>query len=281
MGTYVEDYLESMYLLPSEIKRNFDLMRELDKTSYPLLEELKTTQKTYLTSARQKVLARCADATKGEATEQELRELIEADDMVQKLQEKHALVVQKLDEKIAIAAQSYDIVDHHIRRLDRDLESYSALLKANGEYQEDSRPQRKKQKVAAASTVHQVSHTVPNVNVRSKNSTGAGSMKDKIAMPVAKASSGGSSSRKRSIAETTVAVPAAAVEPVILASEDLPIDPNEPIYCSCRRVSFGQMVGCDNDDCKYEWFHFGCVGLADQPAGKWYCQDCKVQLGIK
>lgn len=31
MGTYLEDYLESMYMLPSEIKRNFDLMRELDK----------------------------------------------------------------------------------------------------------------------------------------------------------------------------------------------------------------------------------------------------------
>ncbi|POM79937.1 Gag protein [Phytophthora palmivora] len=56
MGTYVEDCLENMYLLPSEIKRNFDLMRELDKTSYPLLEELKTTQKAYLTSARQKGL---------------------------------------------------------------------------------------------------------------------------------------------------------------------------------------------------------------------------------
>lgn len=66
-----------------------------------------------------------------------------------------------------------------------------------------------------------------------------------------------------------------------LAVEDLPIDPNEPVYCSCRRVSFGQMVGCDNDDCKYEWFHFGCVGLADQPQGKWYCPDCRVVLGIK
>lgn len=31
MGTYVEDYLESMQMLPSEIKRNFDLMRDLDK----------------------------------------------------------------------------------------------------------------------------------------------------------------------------------------------------------------------------------------------------------
>ncbi|KAF4143915.1 Inhibitor of growth proteins N-terminal histone-binding domain-containing protein, partial [Phytophthora infestans] len=181
----------------------------------------------------------------------------------------------KLDEKIAIAAQSYDIVDHHIRRLDRDLESYSALVTANGEYQEDSIPQRKKQKVAAATSVHQVSHTVPNVNVRIKEQH---NMKDKTATPVVKASSGDSSSRKRPIAVTAVAVPVAAADPVMLASVDLPIDPNEPIYCSCRRVSVGQMVGCDNDDCKYEWFHFGCVRLADQHAGKWYCQDCKVQL---
>ncbi|OWZ21633.1 AhpC/TSA family Redoxin [Phytophthora megakarya] len=287
MGTYVEDCLENMYLLPSEIKRNFDLMRELDKTSYPLLEELKTTQKAYLTSARQKVLARCADATKGEATEQELRELIEADEMVQTLQEQHALVVQKLDEKIAIAAQSYDIVDRHIRRLDRDLESYAALLKANGEYQEDSRPQRKKQRVASATTVLQVqSHAAPHVaHVRSKQSTVAAGtgLKDRTATPVvAKASSiSTSSTRKRSVAEAAVSVPAAVPDAVILASEDLPIDPNEPIYCSCRRVSFGQMVGCDNDDCKYEWFHFGCVGLTDQPAGQWYCPDCKTQLGIK
>lgn len=40
MGTYVEDYLESMYLLPSEIKRNFDLMRDLDKVRLPLLAPL-------------------------------------------------------------------------------------------------------------------------------------------------------------------------------------------------------------------------------------------------
>ncbi|CAI5742199.1 unnamed protein product [Hyaloperonospora brassicae] len=290
MGTYVEDYLESMYMLPSEIKRNFDLMRDLDKTSYPLFEDLKKEQKAYLIDSRQKVLARCNDTTKSEPTEQELRELIGAKERLESLEEKHALVVQKLDEKIAIAAQSYDIVDHHIRRLDRELESYAALLKANGEYQEDSRPQRKKQKVAAT-TVHQVQynsqgHATPQIaNVRSKNSvvsaSGTGT-KDKSSTSVGpKSSSGGnSSSRKRVAAETTVIDPVAS-ESMLLASEDLPIDPNEPIYCGCRRVSFGQMVGCDNDDCKYEWFHFSCVGLTDQPQGKWYCQDCKTQLGIK
>lgn len=28
----------------------------------------------------------------------------------------------------------------------------------------------------------------------------------------------------------------------------MPIDPNEPLYCFCKRVSFGEMVGCDNPE---------------------------------
>lgn len=26
------------------------------------------------------------------------------------------------------------------------------------------------------------------------------------------------------------------------------IDPNEPLYCYCQQVSFGEMVACDNAD---------------------------------
>lgn len=29
---------------------------------------------------------------------------------------------------------------------------------------------------------------------------------------------------------------------------DMPIDPNEPLYCYCQQVSFGEMVACDNTD---------------------------------
>ena len=54
------------------------------------------------------------------------------------------------------------------------------------------------------------------------------------------------------------------------------VDPNEPTYCYCNRVSFGEMIGCDNPDCAIEWFHFECVGipLDGRPKGKWYCRDC-------
>lgn len=27
-----------------------------------------------------------------------------------------------------------------------------------------------------------------------------------------------------------------------------PIDPDEPTYCLCQQVSFGEMIGCDNED---------------------------------
>ena len=55
---------------------------------------------------------------------------------------------------------------------------------------------------------------------------------------------------------------------------DMPVDPNEPTYCTCKQVSYGEMIACDNEDCAIEWFHFGCVGLTTKPKGKWFCPAC-------
>uniref|UniRef100_L7M544 Inhibitor of growth protein n=1 Tax=Rhipicephalus pulchellus TaxID=72859 RepID=L7M544_RHIPC len=51
-------------------------------------------------------------------------------------------------------------------------------------------------------------------------------------------------------------------------------DPNEPRYCICNQVSYGDMVACDNDDCPFEWFHYQCVGITQPPKGKWFCPQC-------
>ncbi|CAN6464952.1 unnamed protein product [Victoria cruziana] len=59
---------------------------------------------------------------------------------------------------------------------------------------------------------------------------------------------------------------------------DQPIDPNEPTYCICHQVSFGDMIACDNENCEGgEWFHYACVGLSSETRfkGKWYCPTCK------
>ena len=45
-------------------------------------------------------------------------------------------------------------------------------------------------------------------------------------------------------------------------------------YCLCQKVSYGDMVACDNDKCPYEWFHWTCVGLKSEPVGLWICPVC-------
>eukprot|EP01047_Picozoa_sp_COSAG01_P036498 COSAG01_NODE_2852_length_6950_cov_12.447518_4_plen_142_part_00 len=62
---------------------------------------------------------------------------------------------------------------------------------------------------------------------------------------------------------------------------DMPIDENEPRYCYCQKVSYGEMVACDNVDCPHEWFHYGCVGLTGQPAGDWLCPTCRDDPNVR
>ncbi|XP_020615040.1 inhibitor of growth protein 3-like [Orbicella faveolata] len=85
-----------------------------------------------------------------------------------------------------------------------------------------------------------------------------------------------SSTQVTAVASAQVAEQEAAV--AVAAVSDWVYDPNEPRYCLCNQVSYGEMVGCDNPDCAIEWFHYGCVGLTDAPKGKWFCPQCQNQM---
>lgn len=52
----------------------------------------------------------------------------------------------------------------------------------------------------------------------------------------------------------------------------------EDVYCYCRQVSYGQMIGCDGEDCPREWFHLDCIGLKEPPKGQWFCRECHEQM---
>ena len=47
------------------------------------------------------------------------------------------------------------------------------------------------------------------------------------------------------------------------------------LYCFCNQPSEGEMIGCDNPDCKIEWFHTKCLKMKTIPTGRWYCKDCQ------
>ncbi|KAL2485446.1 PHD finger protein ING1 [Abeliophyllum distichum] len=157
-------------------------------------------------------------------------------------EQKHAIRIA--DEKVALAARAYDLVDAHIQHLDQYLKKIDEDLR------------RERENVAA--TTLPVSALNNNVKAGSSgDSSGRGRKKTRLATVTAAAA----------------AAAAASTNPTSMEL-DLPVDPNEPTYCFCNQVSYGEMVACDNPDCKIEWFHYGCVGLKEQPKGKWYCSDC-------
>ncbi|KAF9559677.1 hypothetical protein CPC08DRAFT_690862 [Agrocybe pediades] len=58
--------------------------------------------------------------------------------------------------------------------------------------------------------------------------------------------------------------------------EDIEEDAEEDLtlYCFCHKQSYGDMIGCDNPDCPYQWFHISCVGVKTPLPDKWYCPEC-------
>ena len=52
-------------------------------------------------------------------------------------------------------------------------------------------------------------------------------------------------------------------------------DGDDTKYCFCHNVSYGDMVACDNENCPYQWFHWGCIGITEEPVGEWLCPHCR------
>jgi len=49
----------------------------------------------------------------------------------------------------------------------------------------------------------------------------------------------------------------------------------EDLYCYCQTGSWGEMIGCDGENCEHEWYHLKCVHLEATPQGSWYCPSCR------
>lgn len=46
-------------------------------------------------------------------------------------------------------------------------------------------------------------------------------------------------------------------------------------HCSCGHVDANPMIGCDDDQCPNQWYHWACVGITKKPRAKyWYCELC-------
>ncbi len=108
----------------------------------------------------------------------------------------------------------------------------------------------------------------------SKPSTPAlATFQEAAAQRQARARDNGASKKKKTITTTAQALAQQITDEDGNSSmqgddEDGEIDADEPTYCYCNSVSYGEMVACDSDECTREWFHLACVGLKVAPGSK-------------
>lgn len=233
---YLEQYLDSLETLPSELQRNFQLMRQLDERSEEIKIEIDKQTVQYVSEAK--------------TLPPDVRV-----DKIKKIQEAYAKCREFADDKVQLAMQTYEMVDKHIRKLDSDLARFEADLK-----------EKSIQESASVGTSKDSDFAVDKKR-RKKGRTTASEDETK------------SNKKKQKTVEADVPVGLSAYSTSDVL--DMPVDPNEPTYCLCHQVSYGEMIGCDNQDCPIEWFHFGCVGLSSKPKGKWFCPKCREERDKK
>ncbi|KAG7458639.1 hypothetical protein MATL_G00222680 [Megalops atlanticus] len=240
--SYVEDYLECVESLPLDIQRNVSLLREIDTKYQEVLKEVDDVFEKYKKEV---------DGGQRKRLQNQLqRALISSQELG--------------DEKIHVVTQMMELVENRSRQMDSHSLCFQEPAEAERVVAEKGRqeappperssarrPRRQRNSESrdsggAANGVEEAGEEPPPPPPREKKSKSAKKKKRSKAKP----------EREASPAEFT-------------------IDPNEPTYCLCDQVSYGEMIGCDNEQCPIEWFHFSCVGLTYKPKGKWYCPKCR------
>lgn len=166
-----------------------------------------------------------------------------------------------------VAWASYDLLDRHIKRLDND---YQLLEK----------------EILQERQVLGLPAEVPNpAGTALQGEQGGGvacparrwrRLLDLLVLPPG--ARAGAEGAAAAIPDDDVVVVAPGAAPLGAAA-----DADEPVYCYCQQISSGDMIACDNADCKIEWFHYECVGLkpGNAPKGRWLCPTCQEEAKQK
>ncbi|CAH0385272.1 unnamed protein product [Bemisia tabaci] len=261
-AAYLEQYLDTLENLPVELQRNFTLMRELDSRVQAVMQKIDESGDDFLKNIK-------------------LLSSEERQDRMKKIQEMFNKVKALGDDKVQLSIQTYELVDKHIRRLDSDLARFESEIQDKANHtrnqMEENEPVKRgrkklkekepKKKSRAAGTSSEDENNKGTKKKQKKSGAAGGTGPGKNA---ANSTSGGLP------VESTLASVLPGLVGVVHPTDvlDMPVDPNEPTYCLCHQVSYGEMIGCDNPDCPIEWFHFACVGLTTKPKGKWFCPKC-------
>ncbi|KAF8270371.1 hypothetical protein EI94DRAFT_1723065 [Lactarius quietus] len=304
--SFREEFHEAVEQLPLYLHRTYALLRELDEQVTGRHNEILPSLQKYIRLRR--ILAGKQDTKllneQGDTPEIEDKQLLDTDSDTKEITVETTRghlrhigwlieeIVRGSQEKVGLAQAAYDSVDRHIRLLDQSIReqelaisfglrqgTHPSLLPDLAAPSRWSRPTR-----ATHSPIPGLGDeedvTAPKISASSDFTIGMATGSDAPRGPPSK--KGKKGKKKRS--DKTVSEP--EVTPGIVASSSRGLrlkvpplkatNPDEPKYCYCNNISFGDMVACDHPQCKLEWFHLDCVGLTEAPHSRtWYCRDCE------
>ncbi|XP_031573130.1 inhibitor of growth protein 1-like [Actinia tenebrosa] len=238
----LENFLEFTECLPDDIQRSITQMRELDRQYQERLKEIERLMNSYQ-KERDSAMKR--------------KYLIQIQRRLVKSQEYG-------DEKLQLVGHIMEVVENRSRQVEIDMEHLDT-------YRNDDMPTQIIKHEVPVSMIEDI----PVIKTEKTKRNRRQRNHDKHDSETGGGSSGGADNQKPVKKKAKVSRKKAKNQNS--PQPDIPIDPNEPTYCLCKQVSFGEMIGCDNDNCPIEWFHFQCVGLTNKPKGKWYCPKCTPQ----
>lgn len=147
--TYLEAFIEHIATLPPEVRRNLELMKDLDKSSADLFDEMVALQQAYVHRVEGKIgsLEVVENGTKVRVlgsgknrpaiipTTEELMAYVREPSTLRRIEVVQADALQRAEEKVAIAEQTCNLVENICKRLDADLEEMKGQLQTTGEFQ--------------------------------------------------------------------------------------------------------------------------------------------------
>lgn len=138
--TYLESFIDQIATLPHEVRRNLELMKDMDTSCSTLFEEISRLQQDYVQRVEEKIGAlevvdgKAVRVLGGESdaavvpTTEELAAYIHEQETYNKIEAAEEDVVQRAEEKVAIAQQTYSLVENICKKLDSDLTELEKIL---------------------------------------------------------------------------------------------------------------------------------------------------------
>ncbi|XP_060844931.1 inhibitor of growth protein 4-like isoform X1 [Rhopalosiphum padi] len=216
----LEHYLDSLKNLPVELQRNFTLKRDLDSRVQELMRTIDKLSDDYISNVK-------------EYTADKKREILTIIRGLFDIAKGYA------EDKVQLSIQSYELVDKHVRKFDSGLarfgdEIQDKAISATRNIEENSQKRR------CSALCHIIIPMYLAISLCVLLPEGHEKINDNPTNSVT------------SVTVETSSLTGALVGAGIAHSAevlDMPVDPNEPTYCLCKQVPYGEMIGCDNPDC--------------------------------